>query len=292
MDKLNVSRSILSISSPGTHLSPGSDESARNLTRETNNEVSGICAANPTRLSFFASLPLPDISGSLLEIDGVYRNHAEYVKGFVVMTNFHGTYLGDTILDPVFKKLDEHKAVVFFHPTTCHIKNSPSDTKKPLDQFPSPLMEFFFDSTRAFTNLVLNGTFQRFPNIRWIIPHCGGTSIPLVERIAKFSTMILGGYANAPRSEDMRVTSADIKKLMNSRMWFNLAGFPFPDMIHVYLRCAGPDRLLYGSDAPYTPNYAVEEMADVMDQELCKIFDKKIVAEIYAGNARKLLELS
>ena len=69
MDKLGIKRSILSITSPGTHLKLNDFELANRITRETNDEIAQICRKFPDRFGWFASLPLPDVEGSLEEID-------------------------------------------------------------------------------------------------------------------------------------------------------------------------------------------------------------------------------
>jgi predicted TIM-barrel fold metal-dependent hydrolase len=41
------------------------------------------------------------------------------------------------------------------------------------------MLEFLFDSTRAVSDLVLDGALTRYPDIRWVFTHGGGT-LPLV----------------------------------------------------------------------------------------------------------------
>lgn len=36
-----------------------------------------------------------------------------------------------------------------------------------------PLFDFIADTTRAVLNLIGNDVILRYPNIAWIIPHCG-----------------------------------------------------------------------------------------------------------------------
>jgi predicted TIM-barrel fold metal-dependent hydrolase len=277
MDKLGVSKSILSITSPGTYLKPGDDALARKITRETNGELSQICAQNPSRFGFFASLPLPDVEGSLAEIDHAINLGA---SGFAVMTNAHGHYLGDSCLDKVFNKLNEVNAVLFMHPTTCC--GSDPGAVKPLNQYPSPMLEFFFDTTRAVTNLLLSGTVERNPNISFLVSHCGATLPPLVERFTSFAAII-----NTPSS----LSSDQVKELFKTRFFFDLAGFPFPDLIHGYLRVSDESRLLYGTDFPFTPAHMIEVQGRTMDKGLRELFDEETVKSIYSGHAKKLLKL-
>ena len=40
--------------------------------------------------------------------------------------------------------------------------------------WPAFMMEYLFDTTRAAVNLVFSGALDRFPRIRFILPHAGG----------------------------------------------------------------------------------------------------------------------
>ncbi len=280
MEQLGISKSILSITSPGTHLKAGDDLNARRITRETNEEVAQICRAHPDRFGFFASLPLPDVEGSLEEIDHALDKLG--AVGFALMTNAHGHYLGDAHFDTVFEKLNERKAIVFIHPTSC-CSHTSINAERPLSKYPAPMLEFFFDTARAVANLIISGTVGRYPNITYLISHCGGALPPLVERFSSFSSIILEGGA--------AVTSDQVKELFKSRFYFDLAGFPFPDQIHGLLRATDTSRLLYGSDFPYTPASALPGLASRMDEGLANMGDEKVIREIYSGNAKRLLKL-
>lgn len=276
MDKLGIKRSILSITSPGTHLKAGDFELTKRITRETNNEVAQVCRKYPSRFGFFASLPLPDVEGSLEEIDYALSLGA---SGFAVMTNAQGYYLGDSRFDPIFMKLNEHRAVIFMHPTQCRSLDNPK-ADKPLAQYPTPMMEFFFDTTRAVVNLLQSGTVTRFENLTFLVSHCGATLPPLVERLAFFSTRML--------KSGEKLTGERVKELFRTRFYFDLAGMPFPDLIHGYLRIGEPERLLYGSDYPYTPGVMVEGLSRTMDVELQRMFSEAQVRRILSGNAEAL----
>ncbi|KIX06195.1 uncharacterized protein Z518_04169 [Rhinocladiella mackenziei CBS 650.93] len=282
MGTLGVSKSILSITSPGTHLKAYDDELARRVTRETNEEIASICQRYPEKFRFFASLPLPDVADSLKEIDYALDNLG--AVGFALMTNAQGYYPGDPKLDGVLAKLNERKAVVFLHPTSCHSPKNP-DAERPLSQYPAPVLEFFFDSTRAVVNLILSGAVARYPNITYIVSHCGAALPPLIERFSSFSSMILGS------SGSEAVTSSAVKDLFKTRFYFDLAGFPFPDQIHGLLRSTDSSRLLYGSDFPYTPASALPEMGSRIAEGLADIFEDAVIAEVYSGNAKRLLKM-
>lgn len=82
-----------------------------------------------------------------------------------------------------------------------------------------------------------------------------------------------------------------MKELFRTRFYFDLAGFPFPDLIHGYLTVGCPSRLLYGSDYPYTPDQITVSLSDKMDEGLRELFDNNMINRIYSGNARESLGL-
>lgn len=278
MDRLNISKSILSITSPGTHLVKDDHELAKKITRESNTEVQQICAKHPDRFAFFASLPMPDVEGSLAEID--FALDQLHAAGFALMTNAHGHYLGDDILDPVFAKLNERKAIVFMHPTSCQVAHG-SSNGYPMQQYPAPMLEFVFDTTRAVTNLLLSGTVQRYPDVTFLVSH-GGAALPsVVERFTVFGANVLG------KKEGL--TSDDVKQLFRTHFYFDLAGPVFPDQIHGLLRITDKSRLLYGSDYPYTSAAGAERLVNSMDAGLAKLFSTDDIGLINYGTAKQLL---
>ncbi|QGA18747.1 hypothetical protein EYB26_006432 [Talaromyces marneffei] len=282
MQKLNIAKSILSISSPGTYLIHGDHIAARELTRSCNDYMSVLVSQYPSKLGFWASVPLPDVEGSLEEI--AYAFDKLNADGIALETNHHGVYLGDAKLASIFEELDKRHAKVFIHPTTpCIVRHDSAETiaATPLAQFPNPVFEFLFDTARALINLFVSGTVARCPNITFIIPHAGGALLPLIERFTSFGHLV---------SADQILTSQAIKDTFSRQFYFDLAGFPFPDQIKELLLYVKTDRLLYGSDYPFTPERAVIGLADVMTREMPKIWDDEKEREtILAGNARRLL---
>ena len=88
----------------------GDDSAARILARGCNDYLSAIRRDRPDRFGAVATLPLPDIEGSLEQI--AYALDVLELDGLSVMTNADGSYLGDR----------QRAALVFVHPTT-----SPAD---------------------------------------------------------------------------------------------------------------------------------------------------------------------
>ncbi|GAM40133.1 hypothetical protein TCE0_034r12242 [Talaromyces pinophilus] len=186
MKSVNVTKSYLSISSPGTHLIAGDNKLTRKLTRYVNDYASELKKKYPDHFGFFATLALGDVMGSLEEIPHAFDNLN--ADGLTVMTNFHGSYLGHKDFDPIFDELNRRHAIVFIHPTTPCLLSGPSAT--PLSAIPRPMFEFLFDTARAIINLFLSGIVSRCSNITWIVPHCGGAFPPLINRFSSIGPIV------------------------------------------------------------------------------------------------------
>ncbi|KAL2843699.1 hypothetical protein BJY01DRAFT_248474 [Aspergillus pseudoustus] len=277
MRQANISKSILSITSPGTYLIPGDYLHARRLSRRCNEFAADLKRRRPESFGFWASLPLPDVQGSLDEL--VYALDNLDADGVVVFTNSHGVYLGDDILEPVFRELDRRNATVFVHPTSPCIRGDDGSLRPaaPLPQYSNPLFEFFFDTARAVINLFLSGTIGDLHNVTYIVSHAGGALPPTIERFTQFATSI-------------NITSDIVKEAFVRQFYFDLAGFAFPDQIYGLLRYVGAGRLLYGSDYPFTSATRVLSIAETINEDIGKAFpDPLDQRNIINGNAQRML---
>jgi 6-methylsalicylate decarboxylase len=166
MDQVGIAIAMLSISSPGVHF--GDDSAARDLSRQSNEFCAEVISDNPPRFGAFAVLPLPDVNGSLIEAE--YALDTLNLDGVVMLASqSDGTFLGDKKYDDPLALLDKRKTVVFVHPSI-----HPTSKDLPLD-IPAAATEFPFDTSRAAFNLVWTGAAERYPNIRYILSHAGGT---------------------------------------------------------------------------------------------------------------------
>jgi predicted TIM-barrel fold metal-dependent hydrolase len=242
MDRLGIATSLLSISSPGVYL--GDQAAARDLAREMNEIGRRAVVDHPGRFGLFASLPLPDVDAAMAEI-AYGCDHLE-VDGFALLTNVGGTYLGDPSRQPIFRELNRRRARVFIHPT------SPACWQHTSLGRPRPMLEFLFDTTRAVVDLVLGGTIARHGDIEFIIPHAGAMLPMIVDRVGAFSRLL---------EVD---PSADVLRDV-ARLHYDLAGFPLPRQLDALLTITTLEHLHYGSDYPFTPEFAAAMTAERLE---------------------------
>jgi predicted TIM-barrel fold metal-dependent hydrolase len=277
MDRLGIETAFLSISSPGVHF--GDDAAARTLARQINEEGARLVREYPGRFGFFASTPLPDVQGAIAEVR--YAIEQLGADGVVFETNFHGVYLGDERLAPVYAELESLAAVVFIHPTSpyspcCSVDKQDDAAATAALGYPRPMLEFAFETTRTVTNMVVSGMLDRHPNISVIVPHAGAALPVLAGRVELLLPMLSAPGSAAPPS-----LRAALRKLH-----FDLAGAPVPELLSALLQVADPNRIHYGSDWPFTPTHICEALLSALNNT--PLLDEPLRNKVMSGNARHL----
>ncbi len=228
MDKNGAATSILSISCPGCWT--GKIEESRRLARTLNEYKATLVRDYPGRFGFFATIPLPDVEGSLKEID--YAFNVLKADGVCLLTNYDGKYPGDPAFAPVYDELNRRKAIVYSHPAAvdCCVNLVP--------EVPMAILEFMFDNTRAIVSLVAGGTFTRCPDIRFIFSHCGGALPTIAGRITHWS-----------QSLGERLPGGALPQL--KKLNFDTASMNNPMTFGALLRLVPATQVFFGSDFPW-----------------------------------------
>jgi 6-methylsalicylate decarboxylase len=233
MDKHGVETAIGSISTPGVWFGESADN--RVIARECNDYMAQMKRDHPKRFGFFAALPLPDQEGSLRELQ--YGLDTLGADGVGILTSYRDRWPGDPAFDPVFAELNRRKSIVFIHPTVplCCVGLIPG--------VPPATAEFVFDTTRCILSFLINGTFSRYPDIRFIFCHSGGTVMPISHRISGLATRTEAGRKAMPNG-----VLHELKRL------FFEAGTACTPPAIAALRAVVPfTQLLYGTDNPWVP---------------------------------------
>lgn len=269
MDKLGIAFAFLSVSSP--NLSKAEKEKEISLVHKVNDEGAQIVSGHTDRFGLFASLPLPHEDAAIKEAR--YALETLKADGFGLSTHYAGVYLGDKRYDRLMAYLDSVGAVIAVHPVKpAGLPNGVNS------ELPIPAMEFFMDTTRTFTNMVMNNIFLRFPNIKWIFPHAGAFLPILSDRINGFAMQFRAGLS-VPAPIDYK---SDMK-----RVYFDIAGFPLNKQLRDLLLDVSVENLLYGSDAPYTPDIAC--IAQTGGLESVSGFSKADKENVFTFNAVRLV---
>ena len=239
------------------------------LARETNEFIADVARDDPEHYGGFATMPLPDVDASVREVE--YALDTLDMDGVVLYSSAGDRYLGDRSYDPFFEELERRKAIVFIHPTTI-----PPGADATGLTIPFGVAEFTFDTTRAITNMLYNGTLERYPSIRYIVSHAGGTIPYLAWRIA--------GASFLPELRD-RAPKTDSLALLQ-KLYYDTALSTSEFVFGALKEFVPMSQVLFGSDFPYVPPAVLE--AEKYSIENSKVLDDEDRAAINRDNALAL----
>lgn len=237
MDRAGVATSITSITTPGVWFND--DQRARRLARECNDFGAGLMSRYPTRFGLFASLPLPDVDASLKEIE--YAFDVLKADGVGVLTSFGDKWLGDPKFWPVLEELNRRKAVLYTHPTTANCcRNLMPDVHY-------SVIELATDTSRAIASLLFTGAAARFPDIRFIFSHAGGTMPFLMERFTRYPGLDKGlGLGLDIAGKVPGGIEATLQKF-----YYDIAQAAHPAAMSSLLTLVPVSQVLFGTDFPF-----------------------------------------
>jgi 6-methylsalicylate decarboxylase len=264
MDAGGVATSIVSISEPSVFF--GNYDAARRLARETNDFGARMVTDYPGRFGLFGTVPLPDVDGALHEI--AYALDTLKADGICMMTDYEGKFLGDPAFTPVMEELNRRKAVVYTHP----FRNACCRGLVP-DVF-EPTIELGTDTTRTIASLIFSGTAARFPDIKFIFSHGGGTAPYLVQRFTYL--------AQARKDLKARFPEGPIHYLQ--KFYYDTANASTVYPLASLMRLVKPTQVLFGTDFPF-----LTAKATAADLRASGMFSDADLAAIDRGNAAALM---
>jgi predicted TIM-barrel fold metal-dependent hydrolase len=231
MDRFDIAVALNSLAQPGVQFC--APEQAKVMARRCNNYSAELSARWPQRFGSLATVSMWDVRDAVEEID--YALDTLKFAGVSLFASYDGRFLGDRKFDPVMEALNARAAVVFVHPGT-HPLNKSLDLP-----WPGFMMEYVFDTTRAVVNLIFGGALEKFPRIRFILPHAGGL-VPYFAWRLSVSPMI--DKRLKPLSQD------DVFAALRC-FWYDNALSPGAQTWGSLREVAAMDRIVFGSDWPF-----------------------------------------
>jgi 6-methylsalicylate decarboxylase len=263
MDAAGVATSITSLAPPGVW--HGDDAAARSLARKCNDEAARLVADHKGRFGMFVNLPLPDVEGSLHEIE--YGLDTLKADGVAMYTSYGDKWLGDPTFNPVFDELNRRGSVVYTHPKSANC------CRNVLPNIPDSEIEYGTDTTRAITEFVFGGTSRRCPNVRMIFSHAGGTMPFLIERFVNLAK----GSAFASHLPQGFLAEA-------TKLYYDTAQTANAAAMSALLKVVPISQILFGTDFPFRT--AADHVKGLKE---CGLFSAKNLREIGRENAVSLL---
>lgn len=260
MDKGGVAYSITSILNPGPWYGK-IEEASRTLARECNDYAAKLRSDHPNRFGVFAAIAPVDVEGSLKEIEYAYGSLK--AEGIALWTSYDGKYLGNEIFVPVLEELNRRRAVVYVHPTTAACCGSV------VPGVPPSAIEYATDTTRTVASLMFekSGSAFKFPNIRWIWSHSGGTIPFLTSRFVRHAWE--------------RKMKEDVIAVMKTH-YYEVAQGNTPGQLAALMKLVSISQVMFGSDYPF------REAKEAVDGVEAYKFSAADQLAIDNGNALKM----
>jgi len=203
----------------------------------SNRHGAELVAQYPARFGLLMGLPTDDIEAGLQELA---RADALDADGFAVYCQYNGVFLSDVRLEPLWAELDKRQAVVFVHPN--HAVQG---------QFARPgvLLEAAYQTASVITDMLYAGVFRNYPNIRFILAHCGGALPALSGRL-----ILLGNESWVPNPQ--RISQQEMREQL-SALYLDTAMTGSEQSLSAGLAMTCAENLVYGSDcgAPCTTEH-------------------------------------
>jgi predicted TIM-barrel fold metal-dependent hydrolase len=231
LDRTGMDKALLSMSAPGVAF--GGVAAGRALARHCNEFGARMASDHPGRFGLFAVLPLPDVEGSLAELDFAYDQLG--CEGIGVLTSYDRRWITHPDFAPVLAALNERQGVLFIHPTT------PEPCKDLIPGVADATVEFLFDTARVITSMLFDGTATRYPGIRFVFCHAGGAFPPMLHRVARSAEAAPDAARNLPQGALHALR----------RFYYDIATSAGSTNLGALLDFADAGRILFGSDYPF-----------------------------------------
>lgn len=266
LEKAGIDKQVLTLTTPGTHVE--TPEHAALFAQMVNDDFAEIVAEHGDRFVALGTLPLNDPVASTRELERATNDLG--LAGFMLFSNINGIELNDQRFWPLYERAAQLNTVFYIHPT------NPAAGEAMKDYRLTPLLGFTFDTTVAAVKLVFSGIIERFPTIRWVLAHAGGTIPFLAERLDRGFEVF----------EECRENISKPPSTYLRSFYYDSVNFD-PGSLQLTIDFAGADHLVAGSDYPHQIG-SLEKMRESLEKLNVPAEDKD---KIRNGNARKLLNL-
>jgi aminocarboxymuconate-semialdehyde decarboxylase len=271
LDEVGIDVQVLSVASAQPFLPEAPN--AIELARVANDLYADVVRQYQGRFVAFGCVPLPHVDAALAEVERCLDTLG--CVGITTGCSVAGRPLDDPAFEPFWAELDRRGCVLFLHPMGAGFGGEL--TPYGLDW----LVGALFEDTLAALRLVLSGVTTRYPNIRVIIPHLGGT-VPFA----------MGRVGRATAAERARVgqTPGEFTGTLREnlrRIWYDTVNHE-PSALQCACEVFGTDRLLLGTDYPYPVGDRLQHCLTYVEEADLDAADKEA---ILGGNAQALLGL-
>ena len=283
MDRYEDFLQVLTIAAPSVE-TISKPEDAVELAKIANDEMAELVMKYPDRfVAAVACLPLNDIDATLQEIDRAINDLG--FRGIEIPTDVNGKPIDSPEFMPIYEKMAYYNLPILIHPQRD--KTIPDyEGEEESKYYIWTGLGWPHATSMAMIRLVNSGVLEKYPNLKFVTHHAGGTIPYLISRVSLEEDLhqMRQGYKH-----EHHLT----KKIPDYlRMFYNDTAVygGTAALMCAYAFC-GADHMLFATDMPFDSQAgyrlvretirSVEEM-DITDAEKREVFEV---------NARRLFRL-
>lgn len=249
MDRLGIGVSLLSPGNPWLGFVDDQVLSPE-WTDRINLDMATLAGSAPSRLLALGALPASSIEHCVQATEVMAERDS--IKGFISGTDVCGLAFDEPQLDQLWEALDGHRCIVLVHPGAAWLSSTVDGLGLSVG------VSFPLETTIAAARLLLARVPERFPNIRFLLAHGGGSLPFLLGRLDH-----VWERASTLPSEAARKFYVDALVYSERTMRF------VADRL-------GEGRVMWGSDHPFSEPEAPDE---------------SMTMDVRRGTAKTFLEL-
>ncbi len=229
LDAAGIARQVLSVP-PYLCLYEARPDDTWRLARRLNEAMARATAGHP-RFVGFATVPLQEPQTAALELRFAVEQLS--LAGVEILTHVGGRHLDEPEFAAFWAAVSELDVPVFLHPHT------PPDPARWRRYYMSNLLGNPTETALAVGHLIFGGVIDRFPNLRFVLAHAGG-SLPSV----------FGRWEHGVRElAELRVLQKPLRTYLKS-FYLDTVAHDAKNLEFV-IRFAGPENVVIGTDYPY-----------------------------------------
>jgi len=295
MDEYKDMVQVLTVTNPPIE-TVAEPKDAIELARIVNDEMAELIVKYPDRfVAAVACLPLNDMDASFKEMDRAI-NELHFV-GIQIYNTIVGKPLDSPEFMPLYEKMAQYDLPIWIHPFYPFVGTVAKDKEQfatyrvftGREDYAWALNRAAFglpsETTYVVTRLVYSPVFDTYPNIKFILHHCG-SSIPYFSaRIDVLQNMF---QTREGIDQGLKRSILEYYKMfyVDSALHGNtsalMCGYDF----------YGADHILFGTDMPFDADIGIRAVRNTIES-----IDKMNITElarkkIYENNARELLRLN
>jgi len=252
-------------------------ETALELASIGNEELAQTASAHPERFAGWVAQSALQAGERGLEL--IEQAIAGGALGVQVYTQIQGRCLDHPEFEPFFALMARLERPIWIHPNrTAQWSDFPLSERESRYSLYSRA-GWPTDTAVTMARLVYAGYLERWPRLRIIVHHSGGT-VPMIAGRLK---TLQAGPETAQVAERLKHPPLHYLK----RFYADTANFGNPIALRAALEFFGSERVVFGSDFGFSPRFAPETLEDIE----AVIEDEALKRAVYHDNPRRVLRL-